>query len=126
MSERLLKDLFEDLKLRLREEFALLIAGDLQALAQSSGPKAALVSQIEGQLQSITDPAAKREAEIELASIARIAKENEGHFRAMRNGISSLISRIESYKGATKIGAYGQKGETLAFQRGQGGYAKKV
>lgn len=126
MADRPVVELLDELKTRLKEDLENLVKGDLQAVVRSPDPKAVLMRDVEQGLQMIEDPRAKAEARKELEIVAKLAQENEVHFQAMKNGLSALINRFESYTAGADIGAYDQTGTAMAFQRGSGAYVKKV
>ena len=61
-----------------------------------------------------------------ISDIQGLAKKNSLHFEAVRNGLRSLIERIDSNSENTRIGAYDQYGNQMKFQRSEGGYKKSV
>ena len=61
-----------------------------------------------------------------LSNIQNIASENARHFESVRNGLSSLIERLDANSDTTRIGTYDQYGNQMKFNRGEGGYRKSV
>lgn len=59
-------------------------------------------------------------------AVIRLAKENEQHFTAVRNGLRSAISRLETMADGAYVGAYNVAGGQTPFRNATGGYAKKV
>ncbi len=61
-----------------------------------------------------------------LTEVQKIASENALHFESVRNGLTSLIERLDTNSESTRIGTYDQYGNQMKFNRGEGGYRKSV
>lgn len=61
-----------------------------------------------------------------VSEIQTLAKENSQHFEAVRNGLRSLLDRLDSHSENAKIGTYDQYGNQMKFTRSEGGYKKSV
>ncbi|MEQ9316087.1 MAG: hypothetical protein RLN72_09545 [Henriciella sp.] len=58
--------------------------------------------------------------------IIALASENASHFTAVRNGVTSALSRLGSASGNSYVGAYQANGSQTAFSKATGGYEKKA
>ncbi|MCF6329223.1 MAG: hypothetical protein L3J02_05440 [Henriciella sp.] len=61
-----------------------------------------------------------------IQAIIKMAKENSAHFEAIRNGLSSAITRLEALHGSAYVGSYKQDGEKIPFSGATGRYLSKV
>lgn len=61
-----------------------------------------------------------------MARVVSLSSENAQLFSAVRNGLSSAISRVGAAPGHSYVGAYTQNGGKTAFSKATGGYAKKA
>ena len=61
-----------------------------------------------------------------LSDIQKLATENAMHFDSVRNGLRSLIERLDKTSESTRIGTYDQHGNQMKFNRGEGVYRKSV
>lgn len=118
--------LIEDLKRELAREFELLTSGQLQALGETRETKARLMRDVETELRTGIEPFSKDAISHGMRDIATLAKRNEAHFMAAKSGLKSLIDRFQAYGADAAIGTYDQTGASVSFQRGSGGYVKKV
>lgn len=63
---------------------------------------------------------------IRMEKIVSLASENATHFSAVRNGVNSAISRLNTSSGDSYVGAYQKNGSQTAFSKAVGGYEKKA
>ncbi|MGH1422089.1 MAG: hypothetical protein ACRBEQ_09740 [Hyphomonas sp.] len=61
-----------------------------------------------------------------IEAIVKRAGECERHFIAVRNGMRSVITRMEGLDHDSYVGSYNQYGDKLAFTGATGGYLKKI
>ena len=61
-----------------------------------------------------------------LSEVQKLASENALHFESVRNGLSSLIERLDRSSETTRIGTYDQYGNQMKFQRSEGRYKKSI
>ena len=59
-------------------------------------------------------------------TILAMARENEAHFTAVRNGLSNVVARLETMSNDAYVGAYQQGGGQTPFSKASGNYSKKV
>ena len=112
-----------DLLMRERE---LLRAGDAVQTAELVERKLEIMRSLNPIIDSWTVETAPRIHLDELSNIQKIASENSLHFESVRNGLSSLIERLDTNSEHARIGTYDQYGNQMKFNRGEGGYRKSV
>lgn len=61
-----------------------------------------------------------------LKTIASLAEENARHFEAIRNGLTNVITRLQSADSTAYVGSYGREGSKVTFSDASGGFSKKV
>lgn len=62
----------------------------------------------------------------EIEVISQMARENAILFEAVRNGLTSVIERLESISANAYVGAYDHSGSKVAFNGARGRYLKKI
>lgn len=110
----------------LQLERRLLSAGEARQAAELSGRKLTALAAFQALLESGAFRAAPLEARGQIERIAALARENEALLEAVRNGLQSLMTRINQAGGSAYVGSYGQGGAQLAFRQATGGYIKRV
>lgn len=119
-------DITRELRELLIEERDLLKSGHAAETIELAGRKRELIETLEPLMNSWAAqhvPPAQFKA---VAEIQTLAKENALHFNSVRNGLRSLIERLDSHSENSKIGAYDQYGNQMKFTRSEGGYKKSV
>lgn len=115
-----------ELKQLLLEERDLLKAGKAAETIKLSDRKQTLMETLDPIMNSWAPrnvPPAQIQA---ISEIQGLAKENSIHFASVRNGVRSLIERLDSNSENTSIGTYDQYGNQMKFRRSEGGYKKSV
>lgn len=126
MDNRNILTILSELKVALKEDLAHLQSSNLQAVSRQPDPKSLLIRELETAMQALPAETDRSSIERELRVINQLSRQNEVHFRALQNGLQSLVSRIGSYRSDASTGAYDQSGANVSFQRGTGGYIVKV
>lgn len=126
MNHHSVEELVSSIKEILLTERALLTRGQaFEALALKE-EKSIAIQKFEEFLETpeVASMAAKLRNHVK--NISQIAKENELHFLAIRNGFKSLTTRLESIDVSARAGVYNQHGREIRFTGATGSYLKKV
>ena len=110
----------------LLSERVLLQQGRASEIATMAEEKHALVQKLEACMEAERADNKDNTLNKHIKAVAKIAKENELHFLAVRNGVSQLISRLRDVSGETHAGVYNQHGEGIKFGGSIGRYRKKI
>ncbi len=110
----------------LQLERRLLSAGEAREAAALSERKLSAFAAFQALLESGAFRAAPQEARGQIERIGALAQENAALLAAVRNGLQSLMTRINQTSCSTYVGSYGQGGAQLAFRQATGGYVKRV
>ncbi|MEL6829407.1 MAG: hypothetical protein AAFO63_04650 [Pseudomonadota bacterium] len=126
MSTATLEQAMSDLKAVLAEEGEMLQTGRAHEAATLINQKLTAIEAFEitfgaKELSEVTIE--QRES---LKFIAELAEENARHFEAIRNGLTNVISRLQSADSTAYVGSYGRQGGKVAFPDASGGFSKKV
>ena len=126
MSNQKISNITERLESLLADERELMRAMDVAGLAGRSTQKLALVKSLEETLINQGDKDVSGTVEDALSRIAKLAMENDQHFRAVREGLSNVIVRVSDYAGGADTGAYNQHGEQIKLRGASGPYLRKA
>lgn len=107
-------------------ERALLAVGRAKDVLTLGEEKGAAVRRFEEALRSSVARNMAAGLRRYIEEIVKIAKENEQHFLAVRNGLKGLIARLERIDDSVCAGVYSQHGQDVTFDRAVGSYLKKV
>lgn len=118
--------LIDDLVAILEEEQALLSAARAAEAAALTERKLAAMQALEHTLQQSPQQPATPRLRDALGQIQRLAEENARFLEAIRFGLQSAITRIESLNSSAYVGSYGRGGSQMAFSLATGGYNRKA
>ena len=126
MTTQTVAELMNDLRTLLMQERKLLRAGNAVETAALVDRKLEIMRALNPIIEAWTAETAPKADLENLADIQKLASENALHFASVRNGLSSLIERLDANSGNTRIGTYDQYGNQMKFDRGEGAYRKSV
>ena len=126
MTAQNVSELTRELRDLLIQERDLLRAGNAVETAALVDRKLEIMRSLNPIIDSWTAESAPKIHLDALSNIQKIASENALHFESVRNGLSSLIERLDANSDVTRIGTYDQHGNQMKFNRGEGGYRKSV
>lgn len=110
----------------LEEEQAYLAAGragEAAALMESKLAALQVFEQAVRQADLSVEPLHVRDA---IRRVQQLASENARFFEAIRNGLRSVIERIEGMNSSAHVGLYGRNGAKTAFTLATGGYSRRA
>lgn len=107
----------------LEKELGLLKSGELAEVVALAQEKSTLLRAFEAALQEEGISSADRPA---VEAIIKRAGECDRHLLAIRNGMRSVITRMEGLDHDSYVGSYNQYGDKMAFTGATGGYLKKM
>lgn len=99
------------------------MASDTLSLAQEKMSK---MQEFQAYYSAIKPDAVSTADLQEVAAISQLARENAILFEAVRNGLNSVIERLEGLSANSYVGAYDKSGSKVAFNGAQGRYVKKI
>lgn len=126
MEHKQVDELVEGIRYLLLTERALLAEGRAAEAVELGADKSAALGEFEDMLRQPDAAAMATVLREHINEIARLAKENELHFLAIRNGLKNLIARLENIDESTRAGVYNQYGDNVQFSGSVGGYMKKA
>ncbi len=107
----------------LEREIGLLKSGKLADAIALTQEKTSLLQAFEMTLQ---EEGVSHSLHPIIEAIGKRAGECERHFIAVRNGMRSVITRMEGLDHDSYVGSYNQYGNKMAFTGATGGYFKKI
>lgn len=110
----------------LTRERDLLMTGRARETAELVGEKVSALQVFDDLVVNRSSGTLKDGLRRRVETVIGLAKENEQHFTAVRNGLRSAISRIETMTDGAYVGAYNVAGGQTPFRNATGGYVKKV
>lgn len=114
------------LKEILLKERELLVEGRANDALSLKDQKENALENLTEALQSLQSSSGVGDNLFYLKDIIRLAKANEIHFIAVRNGLRNLMSRLASTDASSQAGVYNQYGNQIRFSGATGGYIKKI
>ena len=126
MSRPLDEALIDDLVAILEEEQALLSAARAAEAAELAGRKLAALQALEQSLQHSSPVQNTPRLRDGIGYIQRLAEENARFLEAIRHGLQSAITRIESMNSSAYVGSYGRGGSQMAFTLATGAFNRKA
>lgn len=126
MSTATLEQAISDLTDVLSEEGEMLQSGRAHEAADLINRKLSAMQDFEVTFgaKQLSEVTADQRASLKL--IAELAEENARHFEAIRNGLTNVITRLQSSDSTAYVGSYGRQGDKVAFPDASGGFSKKV
>ncbi|MEM5518845.1 hypothetical protein WNY37_17940 [Henriciella sp. AS95] len=110
----------------LEAEHQALLAGQAGTAASLLEQKMTAMGEFEQLLQQPELIRALPNYNVRMERIVSLASENASHFNAVRNGVNSAISRLDTSSGNSYVGAYQANGAKTAFANAVGAYEKKA
>jgi len=110
----------------LEEEQAFLAAGRAGDAATLLDEKLAALQTVENAIRQADPSALPRHIREGIGRIQQLAAENGRFLEAIRNGLRSVISRLEGMNSSAHVGLYGRNGSKTAFTLATGGYSRRA
>lgn len=110
----------------LMAEKSLLLSGQVHRVAELSEEKAQVMEAFNAILQDAGHLVRAQPLQHRLKGIAEAAEENAVHFRAVRNGLESIMSRLGRVTQDSYVGAYQSNGGQTPFTKATGNYLKRA
>jgi len=110
----------------LLKERAFLAQGKAASALSLNEQKGAAIEEFEQHLRYAANKKTAPTLQRYIKRIADLAKENELHLLAVRNGLKGLMARLENTDRSSRAGIYNQHGDEVCFSGAVGGYLKKV
>lgn len=110
----------------LKTEKALLLSGKAREVVSLAEDKLAAINELEAVMAASPPETISESVRKSIAYVMTLAGENSAHFEAVRNGLRSAASRLETLSGGSLVGSYGQDGRQMSFTGATGRYVKRV
>jgi hypothetical protein len=110
----------------LEQERGLLLTGQAAGAADLIEEKMLALQDFESLMESTDIGALPLGTRRGIEAIIRMAEENAAHMEAIRNGIRSAISRLESLTSSAHVGSYRRDGGQISFTNATGAFNRKA
>lgn len=124
--ENKIEEVTADIEAILLKERAFLATGKAASALALGEEKGAAIENFEKILRLSAGKVSARKMQHYVKKISNLAKENELHLLAVRNGLKGLMARLENTDRSSRAGVYNQNGEEICFNGAVGGYLRKV
>jgi hypothetical protein len=110
----------------LEQERELLLTGQAAGAADLIEEKMLALQDFESLMESTDIGALPLGTRRGIEAIILMAEENAAHMEAIRNGIRSAISRLESLTSSAHVGSYRRDGGQISFTNATGAFNRKA
>lgn len=110
----------------LEAEKTLLLTGQARQVVSLADDKLAAMNELEEVLGALSAESVSDGIRKSIARVMTLANENSAHFEAVRNGLRSAASRLETLGSGSLVGSYGHDGRHVSFTDATGRYLKRV
>jgi flagellar biosynthesis/type III secretory pathway chaperone len=118
--------IFSQVESVLSAEKHLLLSGQVHRVVELAEEKVQAMAAFDSLLQEAAHMLRAESLQSRLKGIIQAASENSAHFRAVQNGLQSIVTRLGRVSQDSYVGAYQSNGLQTPFTKATGNYLKKA